>query len=70
METTKVEVFGCGFCGRLYRSKEQADECHQDRTCDYCGNVIGKESYRRLCDTCKEKREQEKEEKYFFKYRF
>lgn len=45
-------VYACGYCGKVYRDKKQADMCHSDRTCDDCGVVIGKASYSTICDSC------------------
>lgn len=51
-ETNEVLVYACGYCGKLYHNREQADTCHADRTCSACGVVIGKESYKTLCSSC------------------
>ena len=58
--TVETTVYACGYCGKLWRNKEDADMCHMDRTCDECGVVIEKKSYYTLCDSCRIKKEQKK----------
>ena len=61
MEVFKeVTVFSCGYCGKLYYDKDQAIECHSDRTCQTCGTPIGKRSYYLLCDNCRIEKEKNK----------
>lgn len=50
--TKEVTVYSCGYCGKLYRDKVDADFCHSDRTCTECGIVIGKVNYYTKCDFC------------------
>lgn len=52
METKELTCYSCGYCGKLYRNKQQADECHGDRVCCDCGKVIGKQSYNLRCKSC------------------
>lgn len=59
-ETKEVLVYSCGYCGKLYRNKEQADYCHSDRTCGECGIVIGKDDYYINCKSCRDKKERDK----------
>ena len=58
--TVETTVYACGYCGKLWRKKEDADMCHMDRTCDDCGVIIEKKSYYTLCDSCRIKKEQKK----------
>ena len=64
-ETVEVVVYACGYCGQLWRNKEDADLCHMDRTCSECGTLIEKKSYYTLCDSCKIKKEEEKMQKMY-----
>lgn len=61
MESSKeVTVFSCGYCGKLYYSKDQAIECHSDRTCQTCGAPIGKKNYYLDCENCRAEKERNK----------
>ena len=60
-ETSEILVYKCGYCGKIYRTKESADLCHSDRTCVTCGKVIGKKDYYSECESCRNKKSIEKE---------
>jgi len=51
----EVSVWACGYCGKFYYNKEQADFCHADRTCSKCGATIGKTDYYTACKSCRDK---------------
>lgn len=68
-ETKEVTVFACGYCGKLYYEKEQADFCHADRTCMTCGKVIGKKNYYLDCEECRIKKAQLKQQEVYDKAR-
>ena len=68
MEKSKeVKVFACGYCGKLYREKTNADFCHNDKTCGTCGKVVGKTDYYIDCKECRDKKEEQKEKERFDK---
>ena len=50
--TNELTVYACGYCGKLWKEKSDADFCHSDRTCTECGVVIGKKNYYTKCESC------------------
>ena len=57
-ETKEVICYTCGYCGKIYQNKINADCCHRDRVCSECGIVIGKKDYYMNCSGCRSKKAQ------------
>lgn len=49
---TSAGIFYCSECRSVYRTKEEADGCHGERTCE-CGGKI--ERYYSTCSACRNK---------------